>query len=361
MGRHILTSLWYVGFLHPQEIAQLTPSDTQDGIIYNYISSNHHGDQTPNITNGFDRTFGPSYFYLNKGPAGSSLDSLRSDAAKYADPSFAASFYDDIAQYVTGYVTTSERGSWQAKLNLPQGASSGIAILSQNGVNYQDNVYDTKAYQYWANIDSNGKVNIDRIKAGTYRLTVYASGVFGFYEQDGVVINAGQNTNSKNIKWDGESAGTEVWRIGVPDLSSGGFRHGYAPDTSHPLQPPEYRIYWGVYDFINDFPDGVNFHVGQSSENIDWNYVQWSVFGGYANSNRPKQVEGNGEINNWTITFDLNDKDLRKKSDATFTVQLAGAKTAAGNTDIYNATELYSNLPLVVAVNGKELEPWVIP
>jgi rhamnogalacturonan endolyase len=32
---------------------------TVDGILYNYMSSNHHGDQTPNITNGFDRTFGP--------------------------------------------------------------------------------------------------------------------------------------------------------------------------------------------------------------------------------------------------------------------------------------------------------------
>jgi rhamnogalacturonan endolyase len=57
----------------------------------------------------------------------------------------------------------------------------------------------------------------------------------------------------------------------------------------------------------------------------------------------------------------LNDKDLRKRSDATFTIQLAGAKTAAGNTDFYNATELYSDLPLNVAVNGKVPKPWVIP
>lgn len=32
---------------------------TVDEIVYNYIVSNHHGDQTPNITDGFDRTFGP--------------------------------------------------------------------------------------------------------------------------------------------------------------------------------------------------------------------------------------------------------------------------------------------------------------
>ena len=32
-----------------------------------------------------------------------------------------------------------------------------------------------------------------------------------------------------------------------------------------------------------------------------------------------------------------------------------------GNTDVYNASQPYSNLPLAVVVNGYELEPWVIP
>jgi rhamnogalacturonan endolyase len=35
-----------------------------DGIVYNYIVSNHHGDGTPNITDGFDRTFGPVSLFL---------------------------------------------------------------------------------------------------------------------------------------------------------------------------------------------------------------------------------------------------------------------------------------------------------
>jgi rhamnogalacturonan endolyase len=52
---------------------------------------------------------------------------------------------------------------------------------------------------------------------------------------------------------------------------------------------------------------------------------------------------------------------LKNRKTAAFTVQLAGAKTAAGNTDVYNASELYSNLPYTVNVNGKDLEPWVIP
>jgi rhamnogalacturonan endolyase len=59
--------------------------------------------------------------------------------------------------------------------------------------------------------------------------------------------------------------------------------------------------------------------------------------------------------------FDASEHELHKKTSATFTVQLAGAKTAAGNTDVYNATQPYSNMPLAVAVNGFQLDPWVIP
>jgi rhamnogalacturonan endolyase len=43
-----------------------------DSIVHNYLASNHHADGTPNITNGFDRTFGPQYYHFNKGPTGGS-------------------------------------------------------------------------------------------------------------------------------------------------------------------------------------------------------------------------------------------------------------------------------------------------
>ena len=47
-----------------------------DGLLYNYMQSNHYGDQTPNITDGFDRTWGPSLYHFNSGPQGGSLDSV---------------------------------------------------------------------------------------------------------------------------------------------------------------------------------------------------------------------------------------------------------------------------------------------
>lgn len=323
--------------------------------------SNHHGDNVPNITSGFDRTFGPSYFYVNHGKPGSSLADSRADANQYANPYFASEFYDSIAQYVPNYVSSNVRGSWDGKVQLPPCATKPIAVLAQNGVDFQDNILDTTAYQYWAEIDtSTGCVSIDRIKPGKYRLTIYGDNVFGQYIQDDIVISSGQQTTT-HVNWEPQGAGKELWRIGTPDQSSGEFKHGYERDPDHPLHPEQYRIYFGAYDFISDFPNGVNYYVGKSDPAKDMNYVHWSVFGGYGNSRRTVQETGNGNINNWTISFDVAQSDLAGTSNATFTVQLAGAKTAAGNTDNYNATQLWNNIPYVVNVNGKDLPPWIIP
>ncbi|KAH9865143.1 hypothetical protein IAQ61_009090 [Plenodomus lingam] len=328
-----------------------------DGIVYNYMVSNHHGNQVPNITNGFDRTFGPQYYHFNKG---GSLDQLRRDAEQYGlRPDWNAAFYDSIAHHVPNLVPTSGRGTFQAKIRLPKGAKNPIAILTETGHDYQDNVFDPKAYQYWSNISPTGTVHIPRVKAGSYRLTLSADGIFGSYTQDNIRIHARKTTSLPPTKWTPESAGTELFRIGTPDLSAGEFRHGSAPSTTHPLLTEEYRLYWAAYDFVTDFPRGVVFKVGRDAVATALNYVHWSVFGGKANFARPEPVLEN--VSNWTILFDAEARQLAGKHKATFTVQLAGAKTAAGNTDVFNASERYSNLPYMVNVNGRDLEPWVIP
>jgi len=335
---------------------------TVDGIVYNYIQSNHHGDQPPNITHGFDRTWGPSIYHFNRGSAGgdvgSSLSALRNDAKKMADISQHTAFYDSIAPHVTGYVPKAGRGSWQAHVKLPKGASNPIAVLSAPGFDYQDNAMAPSAYQYWANVDKNGKVQIDRVKAGTYRLTLYGDGVFGdFVASENIVVAAGKTTDSKSVDWVPESAGTELWRIGVPDKSAGEFRHGYAP-SDRGLRVPQYRVYWGAYDFVNDFPQGVKFAVGKSKEAEDWNYVHWASFG--SSMTRPGIVSG-PTISNWTITFDLDKNALMKRSQATFTVQFAGVTTDAGNTDVFNPNSPWSNLEFGVVVNGNKLQSHIIP
>lgn len=46
-------------------------------------------------------------------------------------------------------------------------------------------------------------------------------GIFGDYTQDDVIVEAGKTTTLSNVVWKAESAGKELWRIGVPDKTSG--------------------------------------------------------------------------------------------------------------------------------------------
>ena len=59
---------------------------------------------------------------------------------KFRNSSFASEFFDEIAEYITGYVPTSGRGAFNAKINLPEGAGITKAVLSMNGADMQDNV-----------------------------------------------------------------------------------------------------------------------------------------------------------------------------------------------------------------------------
>lgn len=332
-----------------------THSDlTVDGIVYNYMISNHHGNGVPEMVNGYDRTFGPQYYYFNKGKRGATLQELRADAASQMNNDWTA-FYDSLAPQVPNLVPSTNRGTLKATITLPKGAKNPLAVLSLPGVDFQNNEKDYRAYQYWAELDSSGTVTIRNIKAGTYRLTVYADNIFGEYIQEDVVIKAG-STATLTATWTAESAGTELWRIGTPDRSSGEFRHGNEEDTSKPLRPPQYRLYWAVHDFVKDFPNGVKYHVGTSSLH-DFNYVHWSVFGGKANYLRKEPYYTN--VNNWTITFDLTQEQIASRKSATFTVQLAGAKTSAGNNNS-GGDKAWQQLPLSVVVNGKGTFTWTI-
>lgn len=350
---------------HPQHHRRLRP----------HLRPRKHPHSRAHTTHPTNQPTHQFYYHFNSGRPGTTLQALRAEALPLADPSWNARFYDAIAPHVPNYVPSAGRGTWRGSIALPASSnnrtaawSRPLAVLTASGVDFQDNAADTQAYQYWGDLDvaagaGVAHVEIPRIRAGTYRLTVLADGLFGEYVQDGVVVRAGEvaETNATVVE---ESAGWELWRIGTPDRSSGEYRHGVERDATRPLRPEQYRIYWARYDFPTDFPEGVRFKVGESKEGVDWNYVHWSSVGGKANAVRNETLFS-PTINNWTIVFDAAAAGLQRsvegKNEATFTVQLAGAKTAAGNTDVFNATQPYSNLPYVVTVNGNELEPWVIP
>ncbi|KAH7872177.1 galactose mutarotase-like protein [Lentinula edodes] len=309
-----------------------------DGIIYNKQSTNHGGATNPNITNGFDRTFGPQFLYFNHGNQFTTLQELLADAEQFADPSWNAEFYDEIAPYVRGYAPSSVRGTFQATVTVPEGALNPVAVLSANGVEFQV----ATLFPPFLSID--GSVSIPRVKEGWYRLTVIATGIFGEYAQDNIIVSAGKVT-SVSATWIAQSAGKELWRIGIPDKTAGEFRNGFERDLTHPNHPAKYRIYWGAWDYPTQFPNGVNFTIGSSNESVDWNYVHWSRFG-------PTYIRNETvtDINQWQINFELEEAPSAD-SIATFTMQLAGVETTAGNTDVASGSN--PNVPILTYVNDQ--------
>jgi rhamnogalacturonan endolyase len=99
----------------------------------------------------------------------------------------------------------------------------------------QDNVNLVQGtHQYWMNISSDGHVEIPRVIADEYRLTIYAegpfsmclvkyqarilisilisilsSGIFGDYIQDGIIVSAGETTSLK-VTWTPEQHGSST-------------------------------------------------------------------------------------------------------------------------------------------------------
>jgi rhamnogalacturonan endolyase len=317
------------------------------------IVSNHHGANAPNITAGFDRTFGPAFYYFNHGARNSTLAELRRDATRYADPEWGQPFYDAVAPFVSGYISPSKRGKFRGKLSLPKEAKNAIAILSASEIDVQDNAASPNSYQYWSKINSEGEVTIPMVVPGIYRMTIQAAGVFGEYIQDNIEITGGKSTptNAVTASWKEESHGQEAWRIGMPDQSAGDYRHGFAKDKAHPRAPEEYRIFWGAYDFQKDFPSGVRFKVGESVEGRDWNYVHWSEFNG----------RGGGNVSDWRVIWSQGNQTQTQGSKATLTIQLAGVKTASGNSHILENGKPWPDLPFTVLVNNQQIDVWDIP
>ncbi|TCD65283.1 hypothetical protein EIP91_002845 [Steccherinum ochraceum] len=288
-----------------------------DGIIYNKLSSSHGGAISPNVTNGFDRTFGPQFLYFNHGHS-ASLQSLLKDAEQYADPSWNAAFYDEISTYVPGYYATKRRGEFRAQLSVPRGASDVTAVLAANGVDFQASAEVPSAFQYWQTNIKNGEIDLKRVREGR---------IFGEFIEDDIVVKAGRVTSIRGT-WKQDTAGRELWRIGTPDKTSGEFRNGWERDDTHPRAPHKYRIFWGAWDFPTQFPNGVNFTVGKSKEATDFNYIHWARYGPTYTRNDTVT-----NINNWQINFDLS-QTPPKHSSATLTILLAAAYTTAGNTHL---------------------------
>jgi rhamnogalacturonan endolyase len=247
----------------------------------------------------YDRSLGPFYVHLN---SGSDATALATDAATYADPEVHREFYDALD--APGWVTTASRGSAGGTLNFASGppAAGAMVVLADNNTDFQ---FSKQGYQYWTRAGADGSFELPNVRPGTYRLSAYQEGTFGELRMDNVTIGASASHQLGTLAWQPPERGTDLWQIGTFDRKAGEFRHG---------DNYEYRAY-GLWDrYATDFPNDVDFVIGQSDEGTDWNFAHWE-----------RAVAGHSP--QWNVLFEPGDLP----SDKTLTLTIAIAGQQGGN------------------------------
>jgi autotransporter-associated beta strand protein len=258
----------------------------------------------------------------------------------------------------TNYALAANRGNVTGKIVIsdsgyPNASAAGLWVgLIQQPVT-TTSTYDfqqwMKPYQFWTKTDANGNFTVTNVIAGT-NYTLYAFGpgapaMFMSQTQTGgnppvlydlpanqfaVTVAGSTTTNLNNITWTPARVGATVFEIGYPNRTSDKFRHGddwwVGEIGPKPTAPSPIWSKWLEFPF--DFPNGVNYVVGQSRWNTDWNFVQ------------PVVVSSEGAYNN---------------SSSTITFNLATAPTNGATASLYLALSSDYYSAIIVTINGNNL------
>jgi rhamnogalacturonan endolyase len=232
-------------------------------VLLNEYFNGHYaqGEMALRVAPGWEKTFGPWFFYVN---ASDDYAKLWQDAARFADPAAHRAFYDRLA--IPGYVTTSGRATVRGTIRLATGDPMGgtTVVLSDDGVAFDRS---HAGFQYWADAADDGSFVLPEVRPGTYRLSAYRPGVFDDFHVDGVTVaNGAVDLGART--WTPESAGgTTVLEIGTPDRTAMEFRDG-----------DRYKHYGLFNDEGADFPNGVHYLFGGTSDREGWFFTEWRSY-----------------------------------------------------------------------------------
>jgi len=259
----------------------------------------------------WQKIYGPWMLYLN---SGGTNDQLWADAR--AQAALQRASYPPAWMNNASFPPATARGSVQGRLQVtdPQDPAASPANawvgLAAPDPDWQK---QGKGYQFWVHAAPDGTFTIPNVRPGSYTLYAFTNGVMDEFRHDGIQVAAGRPVDLGILPWTPVRYGQQLWQIGTPDRTAKEFRHG-----------DDYRQ-WGLWlQYPKDFPNGVNFVIGQSKERTDWNYAQVNV-----------QQNGQWIGTTWNILWDM----AQAPKPGTATLRLA---LASGH-----------NAKLTILVNGK--------
>jgi rhamnogalacturonan endolyase len=298
--------------------------------LLNYWRGSHYGSSSCALAVGesWSKVIGPFLIYCN---AGADPGTLWKEALGRATKESAAWPFD----WVEGvdYPHKAQRGAVSGQIVLTDerfpdlGISNILAGLAApdytppegTGPRLVDWQLDAKHYQFWARADAQGRFTIDHVRPGAYTLHIIADGVPGEFARSNVVVAAGQSLALGELRWTPAHYGRQLWQIGVPNRSAEEFLHG------------DHYWQWGLYyQYTNDFPNDVNYIVGQSDFHKDWNYAQ--------------VPRGPGHGTTWSIHFVFHGSPRGR---ATLRLGLAAASVRSGIRATVNGQAAGSTGPLM--------------
>lgn len=274
-------------------------------ILLNLLYSSHYGSGGSFVSGDWKKVFGPTFVYLNQAD---NAEALWADAKDQEATLSNAWPYRWMDQPEYGVERTSVTGRFKK-------IDNGWVVLARptesRGLDWQQQGSD--AYIARAPIQSDGSFELDAVRFGSYTLYAFADGLVGEFRRDNVVVDTLDEIDLGTLPWTSRSFGNRLWRIGSPDRSAAEFWHG-----------DDYR-HWGLwFDYETEFPNDVDFVIGQSEERTDWNYAQMAVWveeGGWQPKLDAKVGVGSWKLPVWKIRFKC---DGQMEGNATLTLALAG-------------------------------------
>ena len=243
-------------------------------VLLNMWHGSHYGGSALSIAKDevWSKVIGPFAIHCN---AGREPEALWREASVVAAKEAQAWPYSWLS--LPEYPQTEQRGIAQGKIAIKNPAAPpgkvrvGLAAApyqnrgrrSLDEVDWQRNSRD---YQFWTTAAADGGFTLRGVRPGTWTLYAFADGVPGEFSQGGCSVSAGGTLDCGTLTWEPERGRQVLWQIGVADRSAGEFRRGNEAGA------------WGLYyQFAKDFPQGVNYTVGQSDWTKDWNYAHCGI------------------------------------------------------------------------------------